>query len=149
MKAAIDFTTMSWQLLRPHPFRRPLALAVIAVALGGSGAALAQAGPGEGMRLTPAQRQKIFPEQKRLALTDHQARIAILQNGERCLAAAGSGEALRDCMKEQRNAMQRQRELHRSAMKALLESNGIAMPAWGKGEGRWSGGEGRAGSIGI
>ncbi|WP_043325876.1 hypothetical protein [Cyanobium gracile] len=126
----------------PSSLLHPLRVALLAMVLGSTGVAMAQSGPSPAGRPTPAQMQKIFPEQKRLALSDQQARIAILQRGERCLSAAGSSEALRTCMKEQRSASQRQREQHRAAMKALLERNGIPLPQWGKGErkGGWGGG---------
>ncbi|KEF41736.1 MAG: hypothetical protein ER33_09805 [Cyanobium sp. CACIAM 14] len=127
----------------------PFRIAVLAVALGAGGAALAQTAPSEPGRPTPAQLQKIFPEQKRLAISDHQARITILQNGERCLGAAGSSEALRACMKQEREAYQRQREQHRAEIKVLFERNGIPLPEWGRGDRRWKWGEGRPGNSGV
>ncbi len=127
----------------PSHLLQPLRIAVLAAVLGSTGVAMAQSGPSEAGRPTPAQMQKIFPEQKRLAISDQQARIAILQNGERCLNAAGSSEALRACMKQQRDASQRQRQQHRASMKALFERNGIAMPQWGKGDRKGKWGEGR------
>jgi Spy/CpxP family protein refolding chaperone len=63
-------------------------------------------------RLTPEQRQKIFPEQRSLAVQDHQARIAILEKGRRCLTAAANADALSDCMRQEREAMQGQRTQH-------------------------------------
>ena len=133
----------------PSNLLQPLRIAVLAAVLGSSGIALAQSGPSEAGRPTPAQMQKIFPEQKRLAISDHQARIAILQSGERCLSAAGSSDALRACMKAQRDATQRQREQHRAAIKALLERNGIPLPQWGKGDRKGAWGEGRPGNPGT
>ncbi|MFM7266834.1 MAG: hypothetical protein ACKOZW_14845 [Cyanobium sp.] len=127
----------------------PLAAAALSLALG-AGAALAQpvGDPGGSGRLTPAQWQKIFPEFRQQALQDHRARAAILQRGERCIAAAGNGDALRACMREERNAMQQQRQEHRTAMRSLFERNGIPTPEWknrrggpGGGPG-WRGGEG-------
>ncbi|MBW4531721.1 MAG: hypothetical protein KME02_13645 [Aphanothece saxicola GSE-SYN-MK-01-06B] len=126
-----------------------LRIAVLAAVIGSTGVAMAQSGPTESTRPTPAQMQRIFPEQKRLAISDQQARIAILQSGERCLSAAASSEALRSCMKQQREASQRQRQQHRAAMKALLERNGIAMPQWGKGERKGKWGEGRPSTPGT
>ena len=116
----------------------------------GAGAALAQpvGDPGGPGRLTPAQWQKIFPEFRQQALQDHRARAAILQRGERCIAAASDGDALRACLREERSAMQQQRQQHRTAMRNLFERNGIAAPEWknrrggpGGGPG-WRGGEG-------
>jgi hypothetical protein len=134
----------------PSLLRHPLRIAVLALALGSGGVALAQTGPSGAARPTPAQLQKIFPEQKRLAISDHRARIAILQSGERCLAAAGSSEALRNCMRQERESYQNQRRQHWAAMKALMEKNGIPLPEWGKGggrKGRW--GEGPQGGPGA
>ncbi len=127
----------------PSSLLQPLRAAVLAMVLGSTGAAMAQSAPAPAGRPTPAQMQKIFPEQKRLALSDQQARIAILQRGERCLSAAGSSEALRACMKEQRSASQRQRQQHMADMKVLLERNGIPLPQWGKGDRKGGWGEGR------
>ncbi|MEA5442571.1 hypothetical protein [Cyanobium gracile] len=128
---------------------QPLRIAVLAAVLGSTGVAMAQSGPSEAGRPTPAQMQKIFPEQKRLAISDHQARIAILQTGERCLSAAASSEALRACMKQQRETSQRQRQQHRAAMQALFQRNGIPLPQWGKGDRKGKWGEGRPGNPGT
>ena len=141
----------TFQSVPPMPFHllQPLRIAVLAAVLSSTGVAMAQSGPSEAGRPTPAQMQKIFPEQKRLAISDHQARIAILQSGERCLNAAASSEALRACMKQQRDASQRQRQQHRAAMQALFERNGIPLPQWGKGDRKGKWGEGRPGTPGT
>jgi hypothetical protein len=134
----------------PSILRHPLRIAVLVLALGSGGAALAQAGPSRPARPTPEQMQKIFPEQKRLSIRDQQARMAILREGERCMAAAGSSEAVRTCMKQEREAYQNQRRQHWDAMKALMEKNGIPVPQWGKGDrrGKWGkGSQGAPGSI--
>jgi len=81
-------------------------------------------------RLTPEQRQKIFPEQRSLAVQDHQARIAILEKGRRCLAAAANADALSDCMRQEREAMQTQRQQHVTSMRDLLQRNGLPVPQW-------------------
>lgn len=133
----------------PSNLLQALRIAVLAAVLGTTGVAMAESGPSEAGRPTPAQMQKIFPEQKRLAISDQQARISILQSGERCLNAAASSEALRTCMKQQRDASQRQRQQHRASMKALFERNGIPLPQWGKGEGKGKWGEGRPGTSGT
>jgi len=130
--------------------RRSLRLALLAVVIGTSTSALAQSSTADparplAPRLTPAQMQKLFPDQKRLAIRDHQARIAILQTGERCLAAATNSEALRTCMKQERDAYQLQRRDHRSAMRALLERNGIALPPPRQGDRKGAWGEERPG----
>ncbi|MBD2548333.1 hypothetical protein H6G65_01785 [Microcystis elabens FACHB-917] len=133
----------------PSPLLQPLRVALLAMVLGSTGAAMAQSDPSQIRRPTPAQMQAIFPEQKRLAISDQRARIAILQSGERCLSAAGSSEALRTCMKQQRDNSQRQREQHRAAMRALFERNGIPLPQWGKGDRKGGWGEGRRGTPGT
>ena len=133
----------------PANLLQPLRIAVLAVILGSTGVAMAQSGPSGAGRPTPAQMQKIFPDHKRLAISDQRAHIAILQSGERCLSAAGSSEALRTCMKQQREASQRQRQQHRASMKALFERNGIAMPQWGKGERKGTWGKDRPGTPGA
>jgi hypothetical protein len=110
-------------------------LAALALVLGSAGTALAQTTPvpsAQG-RLTPAQQQRIFPEQKNLLLRDQQARITILQNGERCVAAASTADALRSCMKQERTASQNQRQQFWSGMRSLYQRNGIVMPERGKG----------------
>jgi len=81
-------------------------------------------------RLTPEQRQKIFPEQRSLAVQDHQARIAILEKGQRCLKAAANADALSDCMRQEREAMQSQRTQHMASMRDLLQRNGLPVPQW-------------------
>ena len=81
-------------------------------------------------RLTPEQRQKIFPEQRSLAVQDHQARIAILEKGQRCLKAAANADGLSDCMRQERDAMQTQRNQHMSSMRDLLQRNGLPVPQW-------------------
>ncbi len=123
-----------------------LRLAALALVVGSAGAALAQpvGQPAKG-RLTPQQWQKIFPEHRSLAMRDHQARIAILQRGERCIAGAGNGDALRDCLRQERTAYQQQRQAHRTEMRALFERNGIPVPEWGNkrgGKGAWGQGGG-------
>ena len=81
-------------------------------------------------RLTPEQRQKIFPEQRSLAVQDHQARIAILEKGRRCLTAATNADALGDCMRTQREAMRRQHRQQMGELQALYQRNGLPMPQW-------------------
>ncbi|MFM7314497.1 MAG: hypothetical protein ACKO0M_15265 [Cyanobium sp.] len=91
--------------------------------------ALAQAegSPGQG-RLTPAQKQKLFPGLRALQLQSNQARIGILQRNQQCLSAAGSMEALRSCMQQERQATMSQRQQNREAIRRLYESNGVPVP---------------------
>jgi hypothetical protein len=81
-------------------------------------------------RLTPEQRAKVFPEQRRLALEDHRARLALLQRVERCIERATNAEVLRSCMREEREAMRQQRGQHMESVKALYERNGLPTPRW-------------------
>jgi hypothetical protein len=120
---------------------RTLAAAVgstLSIALLGLGAAL----PGQAQdsaptrRLTPAQEAQIFPERKALLLRHHRERIETLQKGERCIRDAGDSAALRDCMRQERQDNQAQRQRHREAMRAIYERNGIELPVGGPGGGR-------------
>ena len=126
------------------------ATAALSLGLSTSRSAFAQpvGDPGGTGRPTPAQWQKIFPEHRQLALQDHRARLAILQQGERCIAAAGNGDALRACMREERSAMQQQRRQHMDAMRALFERNGMPAPEWKNRRGGLGGGPGwRGGDV--
>jgi hypothetical protein len=123
--------------------------AALALALGCAGPALAQpvGGPAGRARLTPAQWQKIFPEFRQLALQDRRARIAILQRGERCVAAAANTDALRACLRQERGATVKQRQEHQAATRSLFERNGLPVPEEAKGR-RGKGGAGRgAGAV--
>jgi hypothetical protein len=93
---------------------------------GGSGAA------GGGPRLSETQQRKLFPELRALAVQDHQARIGILQQGQRCLGAAGSGDALRACLRQERQALDDQRGRHREAVRLVYERLGIPLPTYGQ-----------------
>jgi hypothetical protein len=116
------------------PSRRPLSglpALTLLLALGAPAALSQPVGPNpEGPRLTPEQRQKVFPEQRRLALQDHSARIAILQRGQSCLEAAKNAETLRNCMRTEREAMRQQRRQHMGSLRALFERNGLPAPPW-------------------
>jgi len=124
---------------------RPLLAAALVVGLGTAAQAQTQTIPnpttaeplrnGDGPRLTQAQRQKIFPDTRALAVQDHRARIVILQQGERCLAAAANGDALRACMRQERQAMQAQHQQHREALRQVFVRNGLPVPDWSKRQG--------------
>jgi hypothetical protein len=119
---------------------RPLAglpaLALLLVSLGGTSAMAQPVGPTPaGPRLTRDQQQKLCPEQRRLALTDRRARIAILQRGETCLQSALDSEAVRNCMRMEREAMRKQRRQHMDDVQALFERNGLPAPQWKKRQG--------------
>lgn len=80
------------------------------------------------LQLTPAQKQKLFPEWRQLAVKTTQGRIAILQKSQQCIAAAGSLEAMRSCQRQELQALMRQRQENREAMRLLLQRNGITLP---------------------
>jgi hypothetical protein len=111
-------------------------------------------GPGAGAgrgpvppRLSEAQQRRIFPEIRRLAVDDHRARIAILQQGERCSRQAADGDGLRACMRQERARMQSQRQQHRDAVRAVMARNGVVLPE-GKRWGRAGGGAPEGGPEG-
>lgn len=137
-------------VLRRHAAALALSAGATALSLAPLPGALAQpvGDPGGPGRPTPAQWQKIFPEHRQLALQDHRARLAILQQGERCIAAAGNGDALRACMRQERSAMQQQRREHMAAMRTLFERNGMPVPEWKNRRGGPGGGPGwRGGDV--
>jgi hypothetical protein len=119
----------------PFPFRSPWPLGLSAVALAlslGGGAVLAQpVGPGPRVqRLTPEQREKVFPEQRQLMLRDRQARIAVLQKGERCLSNAARRQSRMASVRAEREAMWQQRREYMAELQALYERNGLPTPQW-------------------
>lgn len=87
-----------------------------------------EAVPGR-LRVTPAQKQKLFPEWRQLTLQATQRRIAILQKHQQCVSAASSLEALQTCQLQERQALINQRQQHRDAMRQLLQRNGITPPS--------------------
>ena len=117
------------------PLQRPLIATALLLALGSAVQAQTSAPTkhrGDGPRLSEAQRQKLFPENRSLAVQDHRDRIAILQQGERCISAASTGDGLRACMRQEREALQGQRQKHREALRAMFQRNGIAVPESGR-----------------
>jgi hypothetical protein len=124
------------RLLSRPPAGLP-ALALLLVSLGGTSAIAQPVGPTPpGQPLTREQQQKLFPEQRRLALTDRRARIAILQRGETCLQSAPDSEALRNCMRTEREAMRQQKRQFMNDVQALFERNGLPAPQWKKRQGK-------------
>ena len=123
---------------RISPWQRPLIAAALVLGLGTAVQAQSSAPltpKGEGPRLTEAQKQKMFPETRTLAGQDHRARIAILQQGERCISAATNGDGLRSCMRQEREALQNQRQQHRDALRQVFVRNGIPVPDWSQRKG--------------
>lgn len=115
----------------PARGRRALSALALLFSLGGTAALAQPVGPMPPQdRLTPEQRAKIFPDMRRLALRDHRARIAILQRAENCLNSATNADALRDCMRSQREAMRQQHRQQMSELQALYQRNGLPMPQW-------------------
>lgn len=116
-------------------------LAIVLLALGAALPAQAQ-DSAPTRRLTPAQEAQLFPERKELLLRHHRERIATLQRGEGCIREAGDAAALRDCMRQERQDNQAQRQRLREAMRAMYERNGIEVPVGGPGGRRWGKGRG-------
>ncbi len=124
------------RLAMPFPTPSPRSLAglpalVLLLALAAPGSLAQPVGPNlQEPRLTPGQRQKVFPEQRRLTLEDHRARLAILRRGERCIERAANGEVLRSCLREEREAMRQQWSQHIERLRALYARNGLPTPRW-------------------
>lgn len=118
-------------MIRFRWLHHPLMAAALVVGLGAAAQAQTNAAPppkGDGPRLSEAQKKLVFPETRSLAVQDHQARIAILQRGERCIAAALDGDGLRACMRQERDAIQTQRQQHRQQLRQVFQRHGIAVP---------------------
>jgi uncharacterized protein involved in type VI secretion and phage assembly len=126
--------------MTPHSRRRPGPL--LAGALTMAALSLVAALPGRAddptpQRLTPAQEAQVFPERKAALLRHQRQRIEALQKGERCISGAGDSTALRNCMREERQSHQDQRQKHREAMREIYERNGITAPMGRQGGGGW------------
>lgn len=131
-------------MLRSASLQRCLLAAALVLGLGAAAQAQTlppadkERVPGPG--LTEAQRLKLFPDLRSLALQDHRARITILQQGERCITAATTPDAQRSCMRQEREATQTQRRNYGTAMRAVFQRNGIPLPDWkGRQRDRWGG----------
>ncbi len=117
-----------------------LAAALLLGSLGTGGAAFAQSAPlqqpqgkapwrQQGMpQLTPEQQLKLFPGRKALLLQEQRERVAILQRSQSCVNRAGSPDALRTCLMQERRDTQALRSRFRSEMRQLFEKNGITFP---------------------
>lgn len=118
---------------RVHRMASALAAGLSGLAFVFTTPALALAGPGRGesvARLTPQQKQQVFPEIKRLQRQDYRARIAILQKGERCIDQANNTDDLLVCKREGANAQRLNRNQHRQAMEQVFKTYDITMPEW-------------------
>ena len=98
-----------------------------------------EGGRGRFPRLTPEQQALVFPELRRLAINGRRARIRLLEQGERCISAAGSSDALQACMRREREQYRSLRDQHRREVRSLFERNGLPAPSWERG-GRGPGG---------
>jgi hypothetical protein len=101
----------------------PLAL----VALPGSVLAQSQA-PGAGQRrLSPEQRQEMFQARRDLERRSHAARIAILQEADRCIASANTWDAFQTCERQEQQARERFKADIRSEAQALRARFGLPL----------------------
>jgi hypothetical protein len=124
----------------------PPAAAALALALqvgGGNAqaqqAATPQPGPGarpETLNLTPAQQQELFAGRKSMALGTTSARIAVLQQTERCIKGARDLDALRQCHMQERTAQRELMERKRTEVASLYKRLGLPAPQprgeWGR-----------------
>jgi hypothetical protein len=115
-----------------------LTAATLALALSSFTPAIGQtSAPPE--RLTPAQKEKIFPERKALMLKQQQQSLKIQEEYLRCTKAASDQNALRNCKKADRQAQQKLRAETREEMRKIYARNGIQAPVGGPGKGRKGG----------
>jgi hypothetical protein len=99
----------------------PLAL----VAMPASVLAQSQA-PGEGLRrFRPEQRQEMFQALRDLERRSHAARIAILQEADRCIAAASTWNAFQSCERQEKQARERFKVEIRSEAEGLRARFGL------------------------
>jgi hypothetical protein len=114
--------------LSPRPRRAISALTVLWCLAGAAALAQPVGRESRGQRLTPEQQAKIFPDQRRLALQDHQERITILQQGQSCLNGAKDTEALHRCLRKELDALRDQRRRQGEALRAIYQKNGLPAP---------------------
>ncbi|EDY38442.1 hypothetical protein CPCC7001_1321 [Cyanobium sp. PCC 7001] len=112
-----------------------LTAATLALALGSFTPAIGQtSAPPE--RLTPAQKEKIFPEVKALMVKKQQQSIKIQEDYLRCTRAASNQEALRSCKKADGQSRRKLRAETREERRKIYARNGIEVPVGGPGKGR-------------
>ncbi|MEI6830433.1 MAG: hypothetical protein WCK64_11405 [Synechococcaceae cyanobacterium ELA445] len=152
-----SFSSVSLQRWLLPPVAAALALAL---QMGGDNALAQQtpapqAGPGarpETLNLTPAQRQELFNGRKSMALGTTSARIALLQQTERCLNGARDLDALRQCQVQERTAQRELMERKRTEVASLYQRLGLPAPQprgeWGRKGLRPDGASGPANSGG-
>lgn len=76
-------------------------------------------------RLSPAQQQAIFPDQKALILGDQQDRLHTIELGQTCVRAARNPEQLMACLVEEHQRSLRISAQHQAAMLAILQRHGV------------------------
>jgi hypothetical protein len=81
------------------------------------------------MRLTPAQQQAIFPEQRQLVLSDQNDRLHTLEQAQRCVTAARNSEQLMGCLVTEHQQTLRTSEEHHAAMLSILRHHGVNVVA--------------------
>ena len=89
--------------------------------------ALAQGQPGP-ERLSPQQRQQIFPEQKALWLRQERLRLRALRTAEGCVSRSSTAEAFQQCLRQERQAHRQLKRSHWSEMARLLARYGLPLP---------------------
>jgi len=99
----------------------PLALVALPAAV------LAQSQPpGEGLRrFPPDQVQEMFQARRDLERRSHAARIAILQEADRCIAAVNTWEAFQACERQEKQARERFKAEIRSEAQDLRARFGL------------------------
>ena len=118
------FSTNGWRCSLITSLAMPLAVLLVGLAPSPARAE----GPSPTSKLTSEQRVKIFPEQKVLTVKNQKARIAILQQGERCVSAAATSNALKNCMRQERQQNMAQRRSEWSELRSLYARYGIKLP---------------------
>lgn len=122
-------------------FRSSTTLALLAaLSCGLPQGVLAQQDKPQRPKLTPQQQEQLFPGQKALWLKQQRARISAIQTAERCVNAARTPEAFKDCLRQERQANMALRRSHKAQMRELYGRYGIALPESGwKQKSGWDG----------
>jgi len=92
--------------------------ALLLATLATPGRAQSQMPPALGSPVQAAQREAIFRARVELERRSHACRIAILQEADRCVAAAATRAAFQACERQEREA----RERFRSGMQAEIQA---------------------------
>ena len=120
--------------------RSRIALSLTGVLLLGAGSGWSQAapaGPYDGQAqpmlealssLTPAQRREYLQALRTLEDTRSRARVAQLDQAQRCLAQASAVPAVRSCWQTLASAQKQQRRQQMQQQQALIQRFGLPMP---------------------